>query len=89
MHQHEHSQQIEEMFDVMLCLPKSAWQCVLSEVDKKIGTAALRKIILGACNEADPRMLERLKRGVALLDREDKRKRQKPETRAARRDKRA
>src|SRR5262249_47878123 len=69
-----YSEHVELMFDVMLCLPKSAWACVLAEVDKKIGTAALRKIILRACNESDPPMLKRLKRGVALLDRENKRK---------------
>jgi hypothetical protein len=75
--------QIELMFDVMLCLPRSAWKCVLAEVDKKIGTAALRKIILHACNEPDTKMLERLKRGVALLDQENKRKgRKKTQKRA-------
>jgi hypothetical protein len=62
------------MFDVMLCLPRSAWKCVLKEVDKKIGAAALRQIILQACNESDKHMLHRIKRGVALLDRENKRK---------------
>ncbi len=69
--------EIEQMFDVMLCLPKTAWLCVLKELDKKIGTGALRKIILHACNDSNPQMLERLKRGVAILDRENKRKRRK------------
>jgi 16S rRNA U1498 N3-methylase RsmE len=78
MHGGRYPEQIERMFDVMLCLPRSAWQCVLKEVDKKIGTAALRKIILHACNQSDTQMLERLKRGVALLDRENKRKARKP-----------
>jgi hypothetical protein len=52
MHEHEHSQQIEQMLDVMLCLPKSAWASVLLGVKKKIGAAALQKIILQACHEA-------------------------------------
>jgi len=71
------------MFDVMLGLPRSAWQFVLREVDKKIGAAALQKIIPRACDEADTHMLERLKRGVALLDRANKRQRRK--AKAARR----
>ncbi len=77
MRERRYSERIELMFDVMLCLPRSAWKCVLGEVDKKIGTAALRKIILHACNESDTHMLERIKRGVALLDRENKRKRKR------------
>jgi hypothetical protein len=78
-----HSEQIEVMFDVMLCLPRRSWQCVLREVGKKIGTAALRDIILHACNESNPRMLERLKRGVGMLNREHNRKRRKRKSRAA------
>ncbi len=64
MRERRYSERIELMFDVMLCLPRSAWKCVLGEVDKKIGTAALRKIILHACNESDTHMLERIKRDL-------------------------
>jgi hypothetical protein len=85
----EYPDQIELMFDVMLCLPRSAWKCVLSEVNKKIGTPALEKIIFHACNESDTRMLERLKRGVARLDRENERKRSGKRRKAASASKRA
>jgi hypothetical protein len=74
MYQDEQSQQIDQMFDTMLCLPRSAWKVVLTEVDKKIGSVALREIILRACNESDRQMSESLKRRVASADRENKRK---------------
>ena len=67
MHDRKHSAQIERMLDVMLCMPKSAWGLVLEKVEKKIGAAALRTIILRAYEQSD------LKRGVAILDREEKR----------------
>jgi hypothetical protein len=67
MHDGKYSGQIERMLDVMLCMPKSAWGLVLEKVEKKIGAAVLRRIILRAYEESD------LKRGVAILDREKKR----------------
>ena len=67
MHDRKHSEQIERMLDVMLCMPKSAWGLVLERVEKKIGAAVLRRIILRAYEESD------LKRGIAILDREKKR----------------
>ena len=66
MHDGKYPEQIERMLDVMLCMPKSAWGLVLTKVEKKIGAAALRRIILRAYEESD------LKRGVAILDREKK-----------------
>jgi hypothetical protein len=70
--------QIESMFDVMLCLPRTAWQRVLTQVAKKIGTATLRNIIRHECNAFDPCMVKRLGRGTALLNGENNRKRRKP-----------
>jgi hypothetical protein len=80
-----YSEQIERMLDVMLCMPKSAWGLVLEKVEKKIGAAALRRIILRAYKESD------LKRGVAILDREEKRTEQerKEKQKARQRHKRA
>jgi hypothetical protein len=54
------------MLDVMLCMPKSAWGLVLERVEKKIGAAALRTIILRAYEKSD------LRRGVAILDRQER-----------------
>ncbi|HEU0209629.1 MAG TPA: hypothetical protein VFQ78_11710 [Candidatus Udaeobacter sp.] len=48
----QQSEHIREMLDVMICLPKDAWGDVLEEVEKKIGTAALRRIIVRACNRS-------------------------------------
>jgi hypothetical protein len=39
---------IERMLDVMVSLPKNAWGWVLLDVEKKIGTAALQRIIFRA-----------------------------------------
>jgi hypothetical protein len=58
----------------MLCLPRRAWGFVLIDVDKKIGTAALQKIILRACDNSGSHMFERFKRAVAVFNREKKRK---------------
>jgi hypothetical protein len=63
------SEHIEGMLDVMLCLPRRAWGFVLIDVDKKIGTLALQKIILRACQESGSQIFERFKRSVALLNR--------------------
>jgi hypothetical protein len=85
MHERKYSAQIERMLDVMLCMPKSAWGLVLEKVEKKIGAAALRRIILRTYEESD------LKRGVAILDREKKRTEQerKEKLKAPQRRKRA
>ena len=83
MHDGKYSVQIERMLDVMLCMPKSAWGLVLEKVEKKIGAASLRRIILRAYEESD------LKRGVALLDREKKRQEGKEHRKAPQRRKRA
>ena len=46
------SEHIEGMLDVMLYLPRRAWGFVfLRDVDKRIGTAELHKIIFRACDE--------------------------------------
>src|ERR1051325_10402370 len=46
------SEHIEGMLDVMLYLPRRAWGfVVLRDVDKRIGTAELHKIIFRACDE--------------------------------------
>ena len=46
----------------------------MTDVEKRIGTAALHKIILRACSESGSYMFERFKRTVALFDREKNRK---------------
>jgi hypothetical protein len=69
------SEQIQEMLDVMLCLPKYAWGLVLIDVDKKIGTPALQKIILRACGESDSHMFESFKRSIALFKKRSDEKR--------------
>jgi hypothetical protein len=68
------SEHIEGMLDVMLYLPRRAWGFVLMDVDKRIGTAALHKIILRACDESGSYMFERFKRTVVRFDREKQRK---------------
>jgi hypothetical protein len=44
----KYPERIERMLDVMVSLPKDAWGWVLLDVEKKIGTAALQRIILRA-----------------------------------------
>ena len=77
MNDRKYPKHIERMIDVMLCIPKSAWGLVLEKVAKKIGAAALRRIILRAYEESD------LKRGVAILDREKKEQERKEKQKKA------
>ena len=79
MRDHDYSEQIERMLDVMLCMPKRAWGLVLEKVEKKIGADELRTIILQAYGESD------LKRGVAILDREEKEQERKEKQKKAQR----
>jgi hypothetical protein len=72
MHDSKHSEQIERMLDLMLCLPRSAWGLVLEEVNKNIGAVALQKILLRACDQSGAHMLEGLERGVVVFNRENK-----------------
>ncbi len=41
----KYPERIERMLDVMVCLPKNAWGWVLLDIEKKIGTAALQRIV--------------------------------------------
>jgi hypothetical protein len=68
------SEQIDRMLDVMLCLPRYAWGFVLMAVGKKIGTAALQKIILRACDESDSRLVERCKGSIAQFKKRSREK---------------
>jgi len=61
-------ERVEEMLDVMLYLPRSAWRIVLVQMEKKIGTAALEKIIRRAC-DSDPRCVIE-KRGASAAKKE-------------------
>ena len=84
MGDHEYPDQIERMFDAMLCLPRSAWGLLLQEVEKKIGGRALHKIIVRVFEETDRRKLEDFKRAVAAIE-QDKRKQQTEQQKTQRR----
>jgi hypothetical protein len=74
MRDRKFSDRIEGMLDVMLCLPRRAWGFVLIDVDKKIGTAALQKIILRACHESGSHMFEKFKHSIAPFNQQKKRR---------------
>jgi len=80
MHDREYPDQIERMFDAMLCLPRSAWGLLLREVEKKIGADALHEIVVRVFEETDRRKLEDFKRVVAAIE-QDKGKKQKRQRR--------
>jgi hypothetical protein len=80
MHDREYPDQIERMFDAMLCLPRSAWGLLLREVEKKIGGDALHEIVVRVFEETDRRKLEDFKRVVAAIE-QDKGKKQKRQRR--------
>jgi hypothetical protein len=76
----ENLDHVEEMFDAMLCLPRTAWGLLLREVEKKIGWRALHKIVVRVFEETDRRKLEDFKRAVAAIE-QDKRKQRTPQRR--------
>lgn len=80
----EYPDQIERMFDAMLCLPRSAWGLLLREVEKKIGAEDLHKIVVRLFEETDRRKLEDFKRAVAAIE-QDKRKQQTEQRKTQRR----
>jgi hypothetical protein len=79
----EYPDQIERMFDAMLCLPRSAG-LLLREVEKKVGAEALHKIVVRVFEETDRRKLEDFKRAVAAIE-QDKRKQQTEQRKTQRR----
>jgi hypothetical protein len=84
MHDDKYPDQIERMFDAMLCLPRSAWGLLLREVEEKIGADALHKIVVRVFEETDRRKLEDFKRAVAAIE-QDKRKQQREQPKTQRR----
>lgn len=80
----EYPDQIERMFDAMLCLPRSAWGLLSREVEKNIGAEDLHKIVVRLFEETDRRKLEDFKRAVAAIE-QDKRKQQTEQRKAQRR----
>lgn len=70
MNHDTYPEQIERMFDAMLCLPRTAWGLLLREVEKKIGADALHEIIVRVFEETDRNKLEEFKRALAVVDRE-------------------
>jgi hypothetical protein len=55
-------------------MPGVNWGFALMDVDKRIGTAALHKIILRACKESGSHTFGRFKRTVELFNQEKQRK---------------
>jgi hypothetical protein len=65
-----HLKDIERMLDVMTLVPPYDWGLLLTEVEKRIGTDALQRIIEGVYLETERRKIEDLKRAVAAIKRE-------------------
>jgi hypothetical protein len=65
-----HLKDIERMLDVMTLVPPYGWGLLLTEVEKRIGTDALQRIIEGVYLETERRKIEDLKRAVAAIKRE-------------------
>ena len=70
-------EELERMFDAMLCLPRTAWGLLLREVEKKIGADALHKIIVRVFEETDRGKLEEFKRALAVVNREKRKQRER------------
>ena len=59
--------QVERMLNVMTLVPPYGWGLLLAEVEKKIGTDALQRIVERVYHETERRKSEDLKRAVAAI----------------------
>jgi hypothetical protein len=75
-----YTNEIERMLNVMTLVPPYGWGLLLLEVERKIGTDALQRIIERVYLETERRKIEDLKRALAAIRHEES---------AGRRDKRA
>jgi hypothetical protein len=60
------------MLNVMTLVPPYGWGILLVEVEKRIGTDALQRIIEHVYLETEHRKIEDLKRALAVIKREER-----------------
>jgi hypothetical protein len=69
MNDRAHSNQIERILDVMTLVPPYGWALLLAEVEQKIGTDVLQRIVERVYHQTERRKVEDLKRAVAAIKR--------------------
>jgi hypothetical protein len=62
--------EIDRMLKVMTLVPPYGWGILLVEVEKRIGSDALQRIIEQVYLETERRKIEDLKRALAVIKRE-------------------
>jgi hypothetical protein len=67
MHECVYPKQVERMLNVMTLVPPYGWGMLLAEVEKRIGTDDLERIIERVYHETEYRKIEDLKRALAVL----------------------
>jgi hypothetical protein len=63
---------IERMLSVMTLVPPYGWGILLREVEKRIGTDALQRIIENVYLETERRKIDDLKRALAVIKQEER-----------------
>jgi hypothetical protein len=71
MHECVYPKQVERMLNVMTLVPPYGWGLLLAEVEKRIGTDDLERIIERVYHETEYRKIEDLKRALAVIKREE------------------
>jgi len=71
MHECVYPKQVERMLNVMTLVPPYGWGMLLAEVEKRIGTDDLERIIERVYHETEYRKIEDLKRALAVIKREE------------------
>jgi hypothetical protein len=69
MNDRRHPKKIEQMLDVMTLVPPYGWGQLLAEVENRIGTDALQRIIERVYHETERRKIADLKRALAAIKR--------------------
>ena len=64
-----HPKHIERMLEVMTLVPPYGWGLLLAEVENRIGTDALQRIIERVYYETECRKIEDLKHALAVIKR--------------------
>jgi hypothetical protein len=70
MSDREHTKHIERMLEVMMVVPPCSWALLLAEVENRVGTDELQRIIERVYHETDRRKIDDLKRAVTAIKRQ-------------------
>ena len=73
----DNTSEIDRMLKVITLVPPYGWGLLLVEIEKRIGTDALQKMVEKVYQETERRKIEDLKRALTVIKREEATQRDK------------